>query len=73
MPSVSLAADGSGILEQVRPGDTAPLSTSAGTTLCSAPVGGGGGSYVCTAGLDLLIPGSVAVGAYSAVLNITIT
>jgi hypothetical protein len=72
-PTVALASPDSGALDQVAPGQASALSSTAGTTLCTAGTGGGGGSYLCTASLDLLIPGSVAVGTYTAVLNLTVT
>jgi len=72
-PNVALTAPGSGALAQVNAGPASPLSKTTGVTLCAAPVGGGGGSYVCGAVLDLLIPASVAAGTYTAVLNLTIT
>ena len=83
-PSVSLnvASPPSGYLTDVLAG----VTTSAGfdksvasggggvaRTLCSAAPGGGGGTFNCAAALTLKVPAGVAAGAYSAVLQITIT
>lgn len=73
VPSVALSAPDSGVLTQVASGATAALSTSVGATLCTAPRGGGGGSYACDAALVLAIPASIARGVYTATLNLTIT
>jgi len=72
-PSVVLVSPGSGDLGQVVAGAPTSLSKTVGATLCSAAVGGGGGTYRCLAALDLAIPASVAAGTYTVVLNITIT
>ena len=72
-PRVGLAVPGSGIIDQVVAGPPGHLSTTTGSTLCSAPVGGGGGAFTCDADLFLLVPGSIARGTYRAMLNITIT
>jgi len=73
VPAVALTAPGSGNLTQITAGAAAALSKTTGATLCAALTGGGGGSYRCTATLDLTVPASVAAGTYTVVLNITIT
>jgi hypothetical protein len=83
-PSVSLnvAAPPSGFLADVVAGattssgfDKSVANGGGGTarTLCSAAPGGGGGTFNCAAALTLAVPAGVAAGAYSAVLQITIT
>lgn len=72
-PAVSLTFAGSGDLTQVTAGPVSPLSKTTGVTLCSAATGGGGGSYDCTAAVDLFVPASVAAGTYTAVLDVVIT
>jgi hypothetical protein len=74
-PSVSLVGPDSGNLADVRVGATAALNNTSGPaqTLCSAPSGGGGGSYTCGASLALTIPAYVAAGTYSAVLTVLLT
>jgi len=86
-PSVALNATApptgpSGFLADVVAGaatsagfDKSVASGGGGTarTLCSAAPGGGGGTFNCAAALTLKVPAGVAAGAYSAVLQITIT
>jgi hypothetical protein len=83
-PAVSLnvASPPSGFLADVVAGaatsagfDKSVASGGTGTarTLCSAAPGGGGGTFNCAAALTLKVPAGVAAGAYSAVLQITIT
>ena len=41
--------------------------------LCEAPAGGGGGGFLCGAGLSLAVPPYVAAGTYSATMDIVVT
>jgi hypothetical protein len=80
--ALNVASPPSGFLSDVTAGaatasgfDKSVANGGGGTarTLCFALPGGGGGTFNCSAGLTLVVPAGVAAGAYSAVLQITIT
>lgn len=70
----AIDADGDGIVDgdggEVQSGPAGALDNTVASTLCTAPVGGGGGTFTGNASFDLLVPANVAAGDYQSTITI---
>jgi hypothetical protein len=72
-PACALNTPTSGAISDITTGAPAALSNTVAATLCTAVPGGGGGTFVGSSPLSLIVPASIAAASYSSVITFTVT
>lgn len=72
-PACALNTPTSGAISDITTGAPTTLSNTVAATLCTAVPGGGGGTFVGSSPLSLIVPASIAAASYSSVITFTVT